>query len=326
MSTIRVKFTMATTRERINEALEILDDLDMPRGQCNERSALCLLALLGLRPNRPWAKASAPLIGITPIMDWARGHFGKQYAPNTRETVRRRTMHQFVQAGIALYNPDEPRRPVNSPNTVYQIEATCLAMLRTYGTDEYARRLKGFKAARPGLAAKYARHRDMNMVPVTIKLGEEIKLSAGAHSELIRKIVEEFAPRFVPGGQLVYVGDTGDKMGFFDQTLLESLGVTVDDHGKMPDAIIYHSERRWLVLAEAVASHGPVDAKRHEELEYLFRGAGPGLVFVSAFPDRRTFGRYMEAISWETEVWLADNPSHLIHFNGARFLGPYTTE
>lgn len=196
-------------------------------------------------------------------------------------------------------------------------------MLQSYGTDEYPLRLKGFKAARPGLAEKYAKHRDMNMVSVTIKDGVNIKLSPGAHSELIKKIVEEFGPRFVPGGQLVYVGDTGDKLGYFDKDLLQSLGVAVDDHGKMPDAIIYCDEKGWLVLAEAVTSHGPVDAKRHEELEYLFRDAEPGLVFVSTFPDRRTFARYMEAISWETEVWLADNPSHLIHFNGARFLGPY---
>src|SRR5262249_47385722 len=152
---------------------------------------------------------------------------------NTRETFRRQTMHQFVQAGIALYNPDDETRPVNSPKAVYQIEATCLAVLQSYGTKEYQLRLKGFKAARPGLAEKYAKHRDMNMVPVTIKDGHEIKLSAGAHSELIKKIVEDFAPRFVPGGKLVYVGDTGDKMGYFDKELLVSLGVKIDDHGKM---------------------------------------------------------------------------------------------
>lgn len=189
--------------------------------------------------------------------------------------------------------------------------------------SQYALQLKGFKAAQPGLAARYAKQRDMKMVPVKLAEGQTIKLSPGAHSELIKKIVEDFASRFIPGGRLVYVGDTGDKMGYFDKDLLTSLGVTVDDHGKMPDAIIYSEEKEWLILAEAVTSHGPVDAKRHEELEYLFRDAQPGLVFVSAFPDRRTFAKYMEAVSWETEVWIADNPSHLIHFNGTRFLGPY---
>ena len=133
---------MATRQERMNEALAILGDLEMPRRQRNERSALCLLALLNLPPDRDWAKASAPLMGITPIMDWARDHFGKQYAPNTRETIRRQTVHQFVQAGIALYNPDDSARPVNSPKAVYQIEPTSLALMQSFGTLEYPLRLK----------------------------------------------------------------------------------------------------------------------------------------------------------------------------------------
>lgn len=313
---------MATKQHRINEALQILSDLDMPRGQRNERSALTLLALLDLTHDKPWSAASAPLIGITPIMDWARDHYNKDYKPNTRESVRRQTIHQFMQAALVVMNPDEPRS-INSPDTVYQIEPTCLALLKSFGTDQYDLKLKGFKAAQIGLAEKYAKKREMNLVPVVISPEQTINLSAGEHSELIKNIIEQFGPRFVPGGRLVYVGDTGDKMGYFDKELLGSLGVTVDEHGKMPDAIIYFKEKNWLILAEAVTSHGPVDAKRHKELETLFRNAEPGLVFVSTFPDKRTFTKYIDAISWETEVWIADNPSHLIHFNGIRFLGPH---
>lgn len=314
---------MATKTKRIKEALSILADLDMPRMQQNERSALCLLALVNLPHNKLWSEASNPLIGITPIMDWARDHYDKEYAPNTRETVRRQTMHQFVNAGVALYNPDEPNRAVNSPKVVYQIEPTCLALLRSFGTDEYKLKLKGYNAAREGLATKYAKQREMEMVPIRLKGEQVISLSPGAHSILIRQIWEQFGARYVPGGQLVYIGDTGEKWGYFDAVLLKSLEVAVDNHGKMPDVVMYYPEKNWLVLAEAVTSHGPVDSKRHEELRKLFAGSSAGLVFVSAFPDRRTFTKYLETISWETEVWIADNPTHLIHFNGARFLGPY---
>lgn len=295
----------------------------MPRMQQNERSALCLLALVNLPHNKLWSEASNPLIGITPIMDWARDHYDKEYAPNTRETVRRQTMHQFVNAGVALYNPDESNRAVNSPKVVYQIEPTCLALLRSFGTDEYKLKLKGYNAAREGLATKYAKQREMEMVPIRLKGEQVISLSPGAHSILIRQIWEQFGARYVPGGQLVYIGDTGEKWGYFDAVLLKSLEVAVDNHGKMPDVVMYYPEKNWLVLAEAVTSHGPVDSKRHEELRKLFAGSSAGLVFVSAFPDRRTFTKYLETISWETEVWIADNPTHLIHFNGARFLGPY---
>jgi len=309
--------------ERILEALKALTDLGMPRAQRNERSALCLLALLDLRPDRAWSQAQSPLMGITPIMEWAREHYGKQYAPNTRETFRRQTMHQFVEAGVAIYNPDAPGRPVNSPHAVYQVSEECLALFRRYGSDSYKDLLRKHGAERESLSEKYAKPRNMNMVPLVVSANQLVKLSPGGHSELIRAIWQEFGPRFVPGGVLVYAGDTGEKWGYFDEPLLRSLGVKVDSHGKMPDVVIYFPQHEWLILAEAVTSHGPVDSKRHEELTKLFASSKAGLVFVSAFPDRRTFTKYLDSISWETEVWLADDPTHLIHFNGARFLGPH---
>lgn len=308
----------------IRQALIVIAGLGMPKAQQNERSALCLLALLNLTPEKDWADAENPLMGITPIMDWVRKHYKKKYAPNTRETVRRQTMHQFVQAGIALYNPDDPGRPVNSPHAVYQIAPDCLAMLRVLGNPDYKKRLAAYLSQRPALAVKYAKQRQMEMIAVTTASGKKVMLSPGVHSELIRATWEEFGKRFVPGGKLIYLGDTGEKWGYFDEQLLSSLGVSVDNHGKMPDVVIYHSKKNWLVLAEAVTSHGPVNPTRHEQLNELFKPSRAGLVFVSVFPDRRTFTKHLEAISWETEVWLANDPDHLIHFNGARFLGPYS--
>jgi hypothetical protein len=121
----------------------------------------------------------------------------------------------------------------------------------------------------------------------------------------------------------VYVGDTGEKWGYFDQELMAELGVSVDSHGKMPDVMLYYPERNWLLLIESVTSRGPVDGKRHAELARLFNKATAGLVYVTAFPSRSIITRYLSEIAWETEVWVADAPSHLIHFNGERFLGPY---
>ena len=130
----------------------------------------------------------------------------------------------------------------------------------------------------------------------------------------------------VPGATLIYAGDTGEKWGYFDKDLLAKLGVYVDGHGKMPDVVIYYPEKKWLLLVESVTSHGPVDGKRHGELTHLFAGSTAGLVYVTAFPSRSAMTRYLSAIAWETEVWVADAPSHLIHFDGKRFLGPYPSE
>ncbi|GFE98133.1 BsuBI/PstI family type II restriction endonuclease [Gluconobacter sp. Gdi] len=307
-------------------ARQIIISLGLPRAQQNERSALSLLALLNLTPGKSWAQAENPLVGITPIMDWARAHYGKDYAPNTRETFRRQTMHQFCDAGVALYNPDKPDRPVNSPKAVYQVEPATLKLLRSFGKVTWHDNLTAYLAERETLVAKYAKEREQNRIPVEIAPGKEITLSPGEHSELIRAIIEDFAPRFAPASVLVYAGDTGDKWGYFDAVLLAELGVDVDSHGKMPDVVLHFTEKNWLLLVESVTSHGPVDGKRHAELATLFAGSKAGLVYVTAFPNRAIMGRYLGEIAWETEVWVADAPSHLIHFNGVRFLGPYSTE
>ncbi len=312
-------------KQKIDEALEILKALGLPRGQQNERSALTLLALLALKAEMPWSKATGPLMGITPIMDFCRDHYGKQYAPNTRETFRRQTMHQFVDAGLAVPNPDDPSRPVNSPRFCYQIEPTALALLRTYRTPAWAGNLQTYSRSVETLKQRYSRARELKMVPVTLAEGREIYLTPGAHSKLVKAIIDEFAPRFVPGGRVIYVGDTGDKWRYFDEKALQALGVAVDIHGKMPDVVIHHVEKDWLVLIEAVTSHGPVNAKRREELAMLFQDARPGLVYVTTFLTRSDMARYISDISWETEVWVREAGTHLIHFDGDRFLGPYTS-
>ena len=304
-------------------ALDLLTQLGFQRAQLNDRSALTLLALANVGPDDVFAQATAPRIGITPIMDWVRASYGIDYAPNTRETVRRQTVHQFLDAGLILYNSDDPARPVNSPRAVYQLAPAALELIRCTGSATFERDVAAYVAGQPGLAARYARERNLHRLAVTLPDGVELSFSPGAHSELIRQIIIEFAERFAPGSQLLYAGDTGEKLGLFDRSGLAALGISVDEHGKMPDVVLHYHARGWLILAEAVTSHGPVDGKRHEELKALFKGSRIGLVFVTAFPDRPTMARYLPLIAWETEVWTADAPSHLIHFNGERFLGPY---
>ncbi|HHY32798.1 MAG TPA: adenine methyltransferase [Firmicutes bacterium] len=310
-------------KKRIDEAIEILKALGLPRNQVNERSALTLLALLDMKPDTPWSQASPALRGITEMMAFFKEHYGKEYAPNTRETVRRFTVHQFIQARLVVQNPDDPDRPTNSPNNRYQVDPMLLNVLRAYGTAEWTCRLKEYLASVGTLRDKYARRRNMRKVPVRLKPGRTLELSPGGQNELIKQVIEEFCPRFTPGADVIYVGDTARKWAYFDPTILADLGVIVSEHGKMPDVVVYLRDRNWLVLIEACSSHGPVDHKRHVELKEIFGTAKAGLVFVTVFPDSHVLAKYLRHIAWETEVWIAENPDHLIHFNGERFLGPY---
>lgn len=314
---------METVHSNITQAIKILEALGLPKAQHNERSALCLLALLNLGPEKMWHQAEKRLIGITPMMEFSSDQYKKEYAPNSRETFRRFSMHQFVDAGIARYNPDKPDRPVNSPKAVYQIEEETLEIIKKFDTIEWEIVLSEYLEGRKTLIERYAKEREQHKIPVQIAPGKEILITPGEHSKLIKSIIEEFGPRFVPGGMLIYAGDTGEKMGYFDESRLKELGVEVNSHGKMPDVVLYYPDKEWLILIESVTSHGPVDGKRHGELERLFKDSKVGIVYVTAFPGRALMARYLNDISWETEVWIADAPSHLIHFNGVRFLGPY---
>lgn len=308
---------------KLTEAAAILKALGLPKAQLNERSALCLLSLIDVKPTTGWRSASSPLMGITPMMDWMKEHYAKDYAPNTRETIRRQSMHQFVNAGIALYNPDDPTRPTNSPKAVYKIEPSALKLLKAFGTDSWEKLLKSYLRKRPSLARRYAKERKGKYVPILLPQGRVIDISPGDHSILIKAIIEDFASRFAPGSKLIYAGDTGDKFGYFDRDLLLSLGVIVDSHGKMPDVVLYKEDKDWILLVESVTSHGPVNPKRHDELSALFSTSTAKLIFVTAFPSKLIMTRYLTDIAWETEVWVADNPTHLIHFDGKHYLKPY---
>jgi adenine-specific DNA-methyltransferase len=309
-------------KKRIDEALAVLKALRLPRAQQNQRSALTLLALLDVRPDTPWSAASNPKRGITEMMDFFKHHYGVEYAPNTRETVRRFTVHQFIDTGIVLANQDQTDRAVNSPKYGYQIEPGTLELLRLYGTPEWEPSLHTYLASqevtRERLRQARAEHR------ILVNTGEaEISLSPGGQNELIKDIIEQFRVRFTPGGKVLYVGDAGSKLLVFEEEAFAALGLTFDLHGKMPDVVIHEPVKNWLVLVEAVTSHGPITPLRHRQLKSLFAGSSAGLVFVTAFLDRKAMLEYLRDISWETEVWIADEPDHLIHFNGERFLGPH---
>lgn len=315
---------MKKIKQRISEALGVLQQLGLPKEQLNERTAICLLALLDLPPNKTWHNASNPLMGIRATLDFAREKLERNYAENTRESIRKYSVKQLVAAGVLLHNPDQPDRAVNSSANCYQVEPSALNLFKQFGRTTWQSTLSEFLKNHTALAEQFAQHREMQRIAVTIKSGEKITLSAGKHSDLIRAIIEEFAAYFVPGGELVYVGDTGKKWGYFDENLLQSLAVQVGSHGKMPDVLLYDRNKNWLILIEAVASSGPVDSLRHAELSALFQNCTAGLVYVTAFPDRNELMRkFLSVVAWETEVWCASDPTHLIHFNGVRFLGPY---
>lgn len=317
------RWSPTAAKQRLHEAIEILTILGFTGKQTNATAGYVLLALLDLKPNAPWADASAPLLGITPIISFVAKAYRVTYAPNTRETVRDEAVKYFVEAGLLVRNPDNPQRPTNSGNTVYQVEPTALALCQSFGTLQWSNSLKDYLADRTQIRSALERQRNLSQIPVTLPGGKTVTLSPGGQSPLIKLIVDQFCPRFTPGGVVLYLGDTATKFTHLETTALQALGITLDPAAKMPDVVVHDIKRNWLVLIEAVATGGVIDHKRRNELKQLFQNSTAGLVFVTAFDRRRTMQSVVTQISWETEVWVAEAPEHLIHFNGERFLGPY---
>lgn len=313
----------ADRKRRLREAIAALTALQFGPKQRNETAAYTLLALLDLRPDVSWSEGRAPLRGITPIIDFIAKIYGVRYAPNTRETIRDDAVKFFVEAGLLLRNPDAPKRPTNSGKTVYQIEPSALALLRKVGTDEWQPALKKYLASRQDLTNEIARARHLTRVPVTLPDGSQVALSPGGQNPLIKSIIEHFCAIFAQGGMVLYIGDTENKFVHLEANHLAALGVELEPAVKIPDVIIYDKAKNWLLLIEAVTSAGPVDGKRRKELKELFAGCKAGLVFVTAFETRRDMQSFLSHIAWESEVWIAEDPNHMIHFNGERFLGPY---
>jgi len=309
---------------KMNEAIAILRALGLPKAQQNERSALTLLALLDMKKHTPWSKSKIRIIRIHDILIFIQKHYKKKYAENTRETIRRQTLHQFEQAGITVRNPDNPLRPTNSPKTVYAIADDALKVIKKYSTSGWQYALRRFVKNKSKLIDRYEKRRKKYFISVDLPDGSLVNFSPGKHNELQVKIIKKFRIRFCPNTKVVYVGDTARKLLFVDEKLLKKLKIPITKHDKLPDVVLFDPQKNCLFLIEAVTAHGPLSPKRQIELEQTLKHCKAKRVYIGAFPDFREFKRHINNIAWESEVWIENNPDHMIHFNGPKFFTVYS--
>lgn len=223
---------------KLEESKGILSAIGMPSQQTNDRSAYVLLALADIKESDPWTRAKKPEMRIVDMMNFMSQHYGKVYKPNTRETIRKDTIHQFVDGAVAERNTNSIDRPTNSPKYSYCLTDEMLDLIKTYGTRGWQRTLKKFISKQGTLIDKYSRLRDIARVPVVVN-GQEFSFSSGEHNTLQKAIIEEFAPRFAKGAEVIYVGDAENKDLIKNREVLESIGVIITDHDKLPDVVLY---------------------------------------------------------------------------------------
>ncbi len=302
---------------KLNEAREILKEIGMPKSQQSDLCAYTLLALLQLEENQKWDKSTNEYIRIHDIMEFIKEKYNIVYAENSRETFRKQALHHFRIATII----EDNAKPTNSPNYRYRVTIETLNLIKSYKTKKWKSEKEKYLKDHEKLISIYENKRKLTKMPVIIN-GEKFEFSTGKHNELQKAIIEEFAPRFAQNSIVLYVGDTKDKDLYKDNELLKKLKISMGEHEKLPDVILYQEDKKWIYFIEAVTSVGPISPKRILEINEMTKECNLGKIFVTAFIDMKTFKKFAEDLAWETEVWLSEMPDHMIHLNGDKFVGP----
>lgn len=313
--------------DKVTTVKGLLRVLGMPLRQQADICALSLLAKAELREGDPLRKATNEWKRIHDIIAFINANYPPaHYAENSRETFRKQAMHHFRTAAII----EDNGVATNSPNFRYRITPEFLSVLRSWTVtavdDSTApvpstRSLRHFLANHQKLCDIYSSKRRMEKIPVRIN-GCDFTLSPGDHNRLQRAIIEEFAPRFAPGAECLYLGDTTQKDLVKDTRRLSSIGFEISTHDKMPDVILFRQDTDWLYFIEAVDSVGPMSPARVRDLEAMTSLVSSGKIYVTAFLTFEKYRRFASQLAWETEVWIAEVPDHMIHLNGHKFIGP----
>lgn len=302
---------------KIDDARKILHALGMPERQQADLCCYALLAMCNMGLKDKWQDASNKWVRIHDVLKFINVNCGVFYAENSRESIRKQAMHKFRDAALA----EENGMPTNSPNYRYRITDEALRLIRTYGSCDWEDKLILFRQQHAELVCMYASKREMQKLPIKIN-SASFMFSSGKHNELQKAIIEEFAPRFAPSCECLYVGDSAKRDLYKNTEKLAELGFEITLHDIMPDVVLYRSDADWLYFIEAVTSAGPMTPERKSNICKMTERVKCGKIFITAFPNFKVFKKFSDALAWDTEVWLSDMPDHMIHLNGDKFLGP----
>lgn len=302
---------------KIDEARNILNQLGMPQQQQAGICCYTLLAMLGIKQDSAWSMASNNWIRIHDIIQFMNGFYKTDYKENSRETVRKQALHHFRNAALI----EDNGKATNSPLYRYRVTEEALSLIRHYHSKQWKTMLQQYLENHEKLKDIYSSKKEMEKMPVRINTAD-LTFSPGSHNTLQKAIIEEFAPRFAPNCECLYVGDTTEKDLVKNIEKLTALGFEITLHDKMPDIVLYREDKDWIYFIEAVTSVGPMSAKRVLEINSMTKNTKSGIIYVTAFPDLNTYKRFASELAWDTEVWIAETPDHMIHLNGDRFMGP----
>jgi BsuBI/PstI restriction endonuclease domain/BsuBI/PstI restriction endonuclease HTH domain len=317
-------------RRLVSEALKILGGFGVPMDNLTlrkkERMAKAFLAVSGLGPTVEWSSVRSHDDGhrllSRQVLRTMNQYFGENIADSSYDDIRRKDLLLPVEAGVVLRSAGKARASTNDGTRAYALDPLYAAQIKHFGTPEWNTSLATFMGTQSTLADSLKRTRDLTRIPILIG-DSQINFSPGEHNQLQKMIIEDFLPRFGHRAEVLYIGDTADKYLYLKVDRLRELGFFEIAHDKLPDVLAYSEREHWLYLVEAVHASNPITELRRRVLEQLTAESKLEIIYVTAFLTRKSFAKFAKDIAWETEVWIAESPDHLIHFNGDKFLGPH---
>lgn len=310
------------------EALEILKAFGVPiqglSPRRKEKMAKAFLAVAGIKPNDSWdiIKSNDPAhrLKSRDVIQWMNKYLNESIADSSYDDIRRKDLVFIVEAGIILKSAGKESSSTNDGTRAYALNPEFCEQIKLYGTEKWDKSIQKFMQGKNALVDLLNKQRELAQIPVIVD-GKEIVFSPGEHNQLQKAIVEKFLTYFGHGSTVLYIGDTADKYLHLDTDGLKTLNFFEIAHDKLPDVLAYSKTKNWLYLIEAVHSSNPIDEMRKHTLEELTKKCSAEIIYVTAFLTRDVFRKFAKNIAWATEVWIAETPEHLIHFNGDKFLG-----
>lgn len=317
----------------IIEAIDIIDSVGVPISDLTvrrlEKMAMSFLAVCSMSSNKSWNQTNSiqdnHILRTREIINYINKEFDENISPGSYDDIRRKDLIRLVGMGLVIKSANNPLADTNDGTRGYAIEKKFSKLVKSYNSDKWNKELSSFEIDEDYIN-QFNSKRELKKLKVTLPDGLNIELDEGKHNQIQKSVIEDFLPMYGHNAQVLYLGDTSEKQMYKYSHKMIELGLNIENRGMLPDIIAFSEEKKWIYLIEAVHSSNPLNPERCIELKRsVLADCKYGVVFVTAFLSRKEFSKWLPQIAWETEVWLADRPEHMIHFNGDKFLGPHTT-
>lgn len=309
----------------IFDMLDVLGEVGIPLDGTPrrlEKMAMACLAVGDIKSAFSEAKSAADNHFLTTreIIIFENANYGESISSGSYDDIRRKDLLLPVQARIVLNSSSFDTQATNNPTRGYALNPLFAGLIKHYGSTKWKKYLANYKKQVELLKEELDRKRNLEKIPVKLPSGVELELSAGEHNALQKSIVEDFLTRFGMGAEVLYIGDTSDKFLYRNDAVLKQIGFFTIEHEELPDVVAYCRQKNLLFLIEAVHSAGPMSEIRVRKLKKQLEKCTAIPIFVTTFLNKKEFRKWVTEIAWETEVWIAESPEHMIHFNGYKFL------